>query len=496
VGLRNLLKISKIPAWPRVHGYEVASLLLVVIAAALRFYKLGDTSLWLDEAVYATNAFHPFSEFLHLTRTNNSTPIALPLLYWLFGRSLWDPFLIRVFPAVFGTLTVAVVLRMRKVGLSGAVTIPAAVWLTLSPLQIEYSQEVREYSFSVLVTTLLLYSFLGSASSPESRKNERVFAMALFLAPLASYGGVLIGGALLALDLAVSVGGRRFSLRRIVNLFGSFGLSLLLSYFITARYQIGVAQAEYLAGHYPVGSAAGNIKWLFKSTMSYLRLGSVIPRSGVVVFLVVTIFGISRIRRGAAQGVEARVVFALFTLILLSWALTFLHLYPFGGMRQHLFATPLIVLATVAAFVKLGEACRIPPWLGALALTAVITPPLIKKIPRVYREHQDIRSTVNAISSEVGDESVFVYFAAIPAVSFHFPERGFYHSKTREGDIRAMADEIEALPGCKRALVFSHILKEDDKGVVQEIGRLGYRTIRKKVFKGTALYEISKCGGG
>jgi len=97
---------------------QACEFIIISVALALRLYNLGVPSLWLDEAVYANNAFNPFEHFLALTRGNNSTPILLPLLYWLLGDLVRDPFLARLPVAVFGAGAVLVVLRLRHVGLS------------------------------------------------------------------------------------------------------------------------------------------------------------------------------------------------------------------------------------------------------------------------------------------------------------------------------------------------------------------------------------------
>jgi uncharacterized membrane protein len=472
------------------------SIVVVVVAAALRFYRLGDNSLWLDEAVYANNAFNTFADFLHLTRSNNSTPIALPLLYWLCGEILWDPLLIRIFPAFFGTAAVVVVLKMSQVGVSRAVTLPAALWLALSPLQVEYSQEVREYSLSVLVSSLLLYGFLQSVSEERGKASVKVFVVMLGIAPLCSYGNVIIGGALIILYALVSLLGRRVRIRDFFLLCASFCLSLCFSYILTARYQIGVAQAQYLQGYYPVGTFGEVLRWLTKSTLNYLRMGNGIPRSSSFLVLLTSIYGLLLLKRGSGRKPEAQVVWALLLLIAISWALAFLKLYPFGEMRQHLFATPLITIASTAALLGLAASLRVPErWFVATMLVAL---PLIfaKKLPRAYAEHQDIRSAVNANSPDTDDRSVFIYFASIPAVSFHYPSRAFYRSKTTEGEVEVMSGEVDALQGCRKALVFSHILKGDGEAVVKNVVARGYRIVNRKKCKGALLVEVSKCGVG
>ena len=121
--------------------YLIASVAILVIAAALRIYHLGDTSLWLDEAKYANFSYTGFADFIYNTRHYNSSPIFLPLIYWLLGDLVRDPFWIRVPPMIFGLLSVYILLKLPKVGFSRSVAMTSALWLAILPVHIQYSQE-------------------------------------------------------------------------------------------------------------------------------------------------------------------------------------------------------------------------------------------------------------------------------------------------------------------------------------------------------------------
>jgi uncharacterized membrane protein len=146
--------------------YVFLSTFVLLVAITLRVIHLGGNSLWLDEAVYANNSMTDFWSFIENTRNKNSSPILLPYLYFLFGENLRDPFLIRVPPAMFSVLSVAVMLVMPKAGISYSAAAMSAFILAVAPAQIEYAQEVREYSLSVLFSSMAIFSYACTVNKP------------------------------------------------------------------------------------------------------------------------------------------------------------------------------------------------------------------------------------------------------------------------------------------------------------------------------------------
>lgn len=127
--------------------------LLLSLAAALRFYRLGDNPLWLDEANGVLIAWGSPREVVDaLTRDGNP-----PLYYWLlhgwmkiFGASEAG---VRGFSALVGTASVAAVgwasralFPSRPIG-----ALAAGVITALATLHVYYSQEARMYSLTPLL---------------------------------------------------------------------------------------------------------------------------------------------------------------------------------------------------------------------------------------------------------------------------------------------------------------------------------------------------------
>ena len=147
----------------------LALLAILLLAFALRVYRLDSQSLWYDEAVTAQVASQGIGELTRWTADD----IQPPLYYYaaagwlrLAGRGEWA---LRFPSAFFGTLTVplmwAVALRLFGRGRSGRVAALAAALLTaLSPLYVYYAQEARMYTQLTFLGLLAGYALLRATA--------------------------------------------------------------------------------------------------------------------------------------------------------------------------------------------------------------------------------------------------------------------------------------------------------------------------------------------
>ncbi|MDB5562254.1 MAG: hypothetical protein JWN11_1672 [Hyphomicrobiales bacterium] len=161
---------------PTTNGWEpggrtasVLLLLIVCLAAALRFLTLGHASIWLDEAVSWQQSNSTLRQLISSTAADNYPPLhnlALWVTIKLFGDS---EFALRLPSAVAGVLTCAAVywvgamLGGRKAGLL------AAVVLALSGFHIFYSQDARQYAFLGLFATLFAGTSIRFLEEPTRR---------------------------------------------------------------------------------------------------------------------------------------------------------------------------------------------------------------------------------------------------------------------------------------------------------------------------------------
>jgi len=464
--------------------YLLSSMAIIVLATILRLHNLGGTSLWFDEAIYATNANAPFSEFLHKTRTINSSPIILPLALWILGDSIQTAFWIRFLPMVFGVLVVVVVLFLPRVGVSAPLALFSALWMAVLPMQVHYSQEVREYSLAAFIGILLVFYFLRRIHLPQL-KRDLLFPFVLFLGPLCSYGTIFLSGTLLGLLFLIEFTREDARPWRYVAPIGALVFGLLISYVLTAKYQMGIGKAWYLSADYPPEGVLNAVVWFAKSNAKYFifQYGGILP--ALVCLTSIGIFLFISLRKMVFQFPEFYIVIAFLLLVGGSISLSILGLYPYGGLRQHLFASPLAILAAAASFLWLVQNYKHWRILIAVFFVFVVLSSSIQGLPVAYRDQQNITAPVGDIPSDVLDGKVFVYCGAVPAVKFHFPDRNFSLSKCATGRLDEMGKEVRDLGGGTVALVFAHMRFHEDDELVKRLVENGYSLVLDQPYEGS-----------
>jgi mannosyltransferase len=154
-------------------------LLILALAAAVRFYRIGEQSLWSDEGNSAALATRSLQQITQ----DAAYDIHPPLYYWLLH--LWTGVFgtseaaLRSLSAVLGIGLVLGVFSLGR-GLYGdAAGLAAAFISALAPFQVYYSQEARMYILLALesaIAVLLFWRLLvqeGRLLSPEGQASAR-----------------------------------------------------------------------------------------------------------------------------------------------------------------------------------------------------------------------------------------------------------------------------------------------------------------------------------
>ena len=150
--------------------------LIMLAAAALRFYHLGVQPLWLDESLtwlYAGAQHHGVA----------GQDVHPPLYYslvrlWMHGvpglgippiASQDNEFFLRVPSAVLGVLTVPLVYALGRTIGGARLAAVAALFFAIAPFQIRYAQEARMYALLTFLAALTMWgvSTLLAPSRPE-----------------------------------------------------------------------------------------------------------------------------------------------------------------------------------------------------------------------------------------------------------------------------------------------------------------------------------------
>src|SRR5262245_11065557 len=138
--------------------YVASAISILIVATVLRLPHLG-VSLWFDEALYANSARATLQNLIEVTRSLQSTPLGLPLLLFVIEKFAVSASIVRAPSVIFSVGAIALILALPRVGIVRGYCLAVAGVLAISPQQIRYAQEVREYALSVFVVATLIYLF-------------------------------------------------------------------------------------------------------------------------------------------------------------------------------------------------------------------------------------------------------------------------------------------------------------------------------------------------
>ncbi|MFH0777311.1 MAG: glycosyltransferase family 39 protein [Candidatus Eisenbacteria bacterium] len=196
---------------------------LLLVALALRLYRLSGQSIWVDEMLTLSSSgitapLHAVDVFENL-----HGPLQSLLLFLWSKVAGHGEFALRLPSVAFSVLSLAAIYRLvlRLAGFRTAAT--ALAVLVLSPFHVWYAQEIRNYSMLLFFSALSLDSYLSLLSSPNRGVFGRyvLFTLAAFLCNM-STAFLLIVQDLLFLFLP-----RRLSFRKL--LLANLLLMLLLA---------------------------------------------------------------------------------------------------------------------------------------------------------------------------------------------------------------------------------------------------------------------------
>jgi len=139
-------------AQPR-HGLSPALILggLIVLAIALRFWRLGDWNFQSTEMFTLRDSFTP--------QFRNPRPLGYLLTYYLVKPFLpLNEFGLRLLPAIFGVLTIPALYFVSRRLVGARAALFGALLLTFSHLHVNYSQLARYWSLVILLSAIYPYA--------------------------------------------------------------------------------------------------------------------------------------------------------------------------------------------------------------------------------------------------------------------------------------------------------------------------------------------------
>ena len=133
---------------------------ILILAAALRFWGIGQKSLWFDEIMTVRNASRPYGDMIRELQTFDMHPPLFQSIQWLWLRLGTGDGFARVPMALAGIAAVWLTWLVARRLLGRAAAWTSAVIMALSYYHIYYSQEARLYALVATLVLAHIYLFL------------------------------------------------------------------------------------------------------------------------------------------------------------------------------------------------------------------------------------------------------------------------------------------------------------------------------------------------
>lgn len=173
--------------------HQLIGLLLFGLALGFGLYRLGDPSIWFDEAFSVELAHLSLPQLWHIIfgPEPNMELYYLFLHFWLGLTALFGlhptEVVVRLPSVIFAALSSVVVFAvgLRFLGQIGAI-VGTALYL-LNGLQLLYAQQTRSYSLQLLLICLAWYALLSILSSTQPDKTRHLWTYYIAATVLAIY---------------------------------------------------------------------------------------------------------------------------------------------------------------------------------------------------------------------------------------------------------------------------------------------------------------------
>lgn len=150
---------------------KLALILITLLGAGLRLYRLDAQSVWYDESFSVAHSGRPLGELLAvLVRDFVHPPLHyLALHYWnsVLGYGAWEA---RTLSVVLGTLCIPLLYVLARRFSDAGTSLCAAFLLAISQMGVYYSQEARPYMQAQLLSLLAAVTFLAFIEKPSWRR--------------------------------------------------------------------------------------------------------------------------------------------------------------------------------------------------------------------------------------------------------------------------------------------------------------------------------------
>jgi len=140
--------------------------LLILIGLLIRSFLTFSHNYWFDEKVSLNISQFPFLKLLHMAALDNHPPLYY-LYLKLFSPLLLDAYLLRFTSVLLGVFSLWVAFKFFSLITNRSTSLIALLIMSLSPLQIYYSTELRMYPLFVFLGLIFYWSITRYLTYPK-----------------------------------------------------------------------------------------------------------------------------------------------------------------------------------------------------------------------------------------------------------------------------------------------------------------------------------------
>ena len=388
--------------------------LILSLGTFLRFYHIGEKSLWLDEASSLYRAQKQFLPMLKGIAENDAHPPLYNTLlhFWIRGGKKvvypqsFSPQAItetrtRGLSALLGILTILLTYQLGRLFFGEKVGLLASLIMAASSYQVFYAQEAR---LQTLITLLIILSFYFFYRSLREKKKSLWLGFILSTA-LSLYTFFYSFFILLALNLFFLLYLKKYRSSLKMFLISQLLILLLFSPWIPVLVQrIALVKSIPTATSFSLSTSLLNIHLLFLDfTLGYPRFASPawLTSLTLLLFFSLTIYG--------GRGTPHRAA----SLLLFFWLLLPLFLALSFPLRVHIFQSKHLIFSSPAYYLLLSRGLiKLKSWKVSVALLSLLILLNFASLRLYYLEDfvkEDWRGTVNYVEENSRPEDIILF---------------------------------------------------------------------------------------
>lgn len=339
---------------------------IIILAAILRLYRLGDESMWLDEAMMMERISGSYFNLLIDWDSNRQGPL------FTFIQKAWcdccgtGDATARIPAMIFGVLSVPAVFLLGRRLFGTQAGLWAALFTAINPFAVFFAQEARPYTLYLLVSVLSLYFWIRLVDGFSWRRAWLFLVTTLAVLYTHQFGPFLIIAYAMLLLLS-----RRFTLGLDQQPRGKLMkvLAMVVILYIPQMLRFGATFVMKVIDPTIAGA------WIqvpgFGALLDALRQYFMYPGLAIAAYVVILVALIVAFRKRTKPGLGFwTIAVVLFSVLFLPWLISLL-ITPIFIPKYCIPAAGIILITLGWAFTQLKMPLRIAALLVIISLSVV-----------------------------------------------------------------------------------------------------------------------------